>query len=118
MAAFADPFDSLLISDMDIFAPPAAADAAGQKDFDPMNPGSPVATVKARVSTLGRSFGREFKSDKKVALAHNVVFMRPYAGLTEKHWLRVAGVFYNILGIDDPGLMGHHYECYVQVVFG
>jgi hypothetical protein len=69
MAAFADPFDSLLISDMDIFAPPAAADAAGQKDFDPMNPGSPVATVKARVSTLGRP--REFKSDKKVAIAYN-----------------------------------------------
>jgi hypothetical protein len=117
MAAFADPFDSLLISDMDIFAPPAAADAAGQKDFDPMNPGSPVATVKARVSTLGRP--RE--SSRATRRSHSrttLIFMRPYAGLTEKHWLRVAGVFYNILGIDDPGLMGHHYECYVQVVFG
>lgn len=115
MAAFADPFDALLISDGDIFGPPAV-DEAGQSDFDPSNPGPVLDTVKLRVSSLGKP--REFKSDKKVAIAFNKIFMRPYAGLTEKHWIRVNGVFYNILGIDDPGLMGHHFECYVQSIAG
>lgn len=112
MAAFVDPFDSLLISDCDVFAPPSA-DSSGQKIFDPSNPGSALATVKARVSTIGK--GREFKSDKKTAIANNKIFMRPYAGLTEKHALRVDGVFYDIISIDDPSGLGHHFECYVEV---
>jgi hypothetical protein len=115
MAAFVDPFDSLLIADMNIYAPPAA-DSSGQKIFDPANPGSPAATVKARRSMTGRT--REFKSDKKTVISNEKIFMRPFAGLTEKHTLEIAGAFYNILGIDDPGGMGHHFEIYVEVING
>lgn len=115
MAAFVDPFDSLLISDCDVFNPPAA-DSSGQRIFDPSSPGSPAATVKARRSVTGRP--KEFKRDKKTAIAYEVIFMRPYNGLTEKHTLRINGTWFNILGIDDPSGLGHHFECYVELVNG
>lgn len=114
--AILDPFDTFLLEDCNIFAPPATPDASGQRIFDPKNPGTAVATVKARRSMMGR--GREFKSDKKTVIVNEKIFMRPYAALSDAHYLQIGPTFFHIVSIDDPSHMGHHYEVWVERLLG
>jgi hypothetical protein len=111
--AIKDPFDTLLISDCEILARPDTRDEAGQLSADPVL----VTTVKARLS-LGRGKVREYKKDLKVGESYHMVFMRPYGDLTIKHWLRIAGKKYDIINIDNPSGMDHHYEVTVQEIDG
>ncbi len=111
LPASVDPFDAQLISDCEILAPNPTPDEAGQLSGAP----TVVATVKARLSQ-GRGRVKERKSEKKVGIAYHTIFMRPYAGLTIKHDLRLGGTRYDIIHIDNPGGMGHHFECTVEEI--
>lgn len=113
MATLPDPFDTLLITDCDILGPAAGADEAGQKTL----PLVLLATVKVRFCA-GKGKAKEFKADKKFALNWHLVFMRPYPALTTGHWLRIGGQTFDVMHIDNPSLMDHHYEVTVEEING
>lgn len=106
-----DPFDSLLITPCDILALPDTQDESGQRT----DPPTLVGTVSARFCA-GKGKVKENKSEKKLGIAYHMIYMRPFAGLTIKHTLRIAGKKYDILHIDDPSGLGHHFECTVEEI--
>jgi hypothetical protein len=107
----ADRFDSLLISTCSILIKGTDGVDVYNVEFQNL---TPVATdVRCRVSSLT---GREWKQGKKVSVNTKKIFMRPFTGLTEHHWIQVGSVVYDILDIENPSLMDHHYEILVEEV--
>jgi cell division inhibitor SulA len=106
-----DSFDALLITDVEILRKPATQDAYGNKSQEP----TVIATVKGRVSQP-RLRPYERQSETKLSADRWIVYMRPYAGLTEHDWLQVNGLLLNIMTVSNPGLLDHHYEVMCEVV--
>lgn len=110
----ADIFDAFLISSCQIFQKSGALNRYKTETNDL----TPIATVPCRVSSLT---GKETIVGKEISINTKKIFMRPYAALTTKHVLKVATVggtvmTYNILDIENPSLLDHHYEVLVEEV--
>lgn len=104
-----DPFDALLISTATIKRRAAAVSTANYGQPTSALPTEVATGVKCRVS---KGTSTSWKYDKKVDQADVKIYMRvPTAWtLNEKDYIVVNGVTYNVLGIDDPSLLGHHLE--------
>jgi len=111
--ALTDLFDKAMISVGTIYrrAPQAQGTNYGQ-------PGStePVVVetnVPCRVALAGGD--REIKYDKKLGISYHKIFMRPRADMKIKDWIVVDGDTYNIISIENPSNLNHHWECKAEL---
>lgn len=108
---FDDQFDSLLNATCSILIKGSAGVDIYNVESQAL---SPVATdVRCCVSTLT---GKEWKQGKKVSVNTKKIYMRPFPGLTEHHWIQVGNVIYDITDIENPHLLDHHFEILVEEV--
>lgn len=106
----ADTFDRMLLQDATL-----SRRGSGTDEYNlPNGAFSALAVVKGRFTTKGA--GREFKQDKETTVSAGIVFIRPYPGLTHKDRVTIGGVEYNILSLDNPSNLDHHYELHVELV--
>jgi hypothetical protein len=107
-----DVFDRLLISTCDIYRKGSgAADAYNIPDQTLTLLQAGVACRKS--VTRG---GREFKDGKSFSISRFVIFMRPNTNVTEHVWLKIGSDYYNVLGVNNPSGLDHHYEVDAELV--
>lgn len=118
-----DDFDLLMISACNILEKVSygsgADDVYGQP---PQELRTKITAWPCRVSTM--KGGREWKIGKEFSKNTFTVFMRPPTqddsgvpfSLTPHNWIRVGTALFNILGVNDPSLLGHHLEVAVEQV--
>jgi len=119
-----DDFDLLLISVCDILEKvqygSGGDDVYGQP---PQDLRTKISAWPCRVSTV-TTLGREWKIGKEFSKNTFTVFMRPPTeddsgvpfSLTPHNWIQVGPQLFNILGVNDPSLLGHHLEISVEQV--
>lgn len=111
-----DPFDALMISRCTVLKKGiGAVDAYGIESQSLTDPANIVeSNVPCRISS---GSGREAKSGKQASVGSRKIYMRPRSyALTEHHWILLAGIYYNILDVENPSGMNHHLELSVEVV--
>lgn len=118
-----DPFDNLMNKSCVILEKrrygQGSDDAYGQASQQLV---TVIAAWPCRISTKGG--GNEYKVGKEFSKNAFEIFMRPPLEddsgtpfqLSPHNWLIVDGIKYNIQGVNDPSMLGHHLEVSVEQI--
>lgn len=103
-------FVGMLNTTCDVYQPVPSADDYGESDLHLQVVDTDVA---CRLSILGK--GQEFKLDKRVLIVNRKAYMLPRK-LDHNNYLLIEGNMYNVVQVDNPSNLNHHYEVWLELI--